>query len=619
MDGSVFKKSHWSRKANQSPQLTDEQMTLVSSDAGTRSPGSIGSTGSTGSSIATESTVADTKRLLLRTRKGPSEREFTLVAPGPFSAGRRSTHPIQLGEHDVISRDHARFELEADPTGGQWYIIDTNSTHGTRLNGIALEPGRRYPIQPDDFIEIAPWAFQVIDPANPTAESDSFSKLAAENAQQVSSVQQIKEPARRSESSELFAQLISQVDAIFQAGNLKELAEVIVRSAVLGTGYRNAAMLRHGQKENTVEILATSGKISTPDGDATYSRTLIEQASHGKPVMLREEEMPEDVAVSIVNLGIREAICVPIFFGRSDVVGCYLYLDKRSDDSGTALMQADVVIDYIMQLAKLAGAAVTSLKSRSLEKQMASIEAEIDKAAQAQRYFLPEREGRIDSFSYIGENRPGRQVSGDFFDVVKFGDGRLAVTLGDVCGKGMQAALLMTSAHSFLRAMLLQHGDPATAIHHLNQFLLPRCADNRFITLWVGVFDPQAKTVTYVDAGHGYGILMRSGEATALNENGGVPLGIDGDMTYANGQSTIQANDQIVIVSDGLIEQPDPPDATGKQEEFGIDRVLDILKQTQGDADQVLHIFDAVQRHAGGPSVQLADDATAVIVGCHGD
>src|SRR5690606_25058121 len=200
--------------------------------------------------------------------------------------------------------------------------------------------------------------------------------------------------------------------------------------------------------------------------------------------------------------------------------------------------------------------ALSNLKRKEIEQRHAVIQADLHAGAEAQRWILPKREGSFGSIAYIGESRPGLHLGGDFFDVIPLGDNRLAVSLGDVTGKGVSASVLMTTTQGFLRAALKQHGDPHRAVMDLCRFVHPRRPENKFVTLWVGVFDGNARTLRYVDAGHGHALLIRGdGQHEPLSGGGGLPIGILDESDYIDQTVEMTPGARALIVSDGIIEQ----------------------------------------------------------------
>jgi sigma-B regulation protein RsbU (phosphoserine phosphatase) len=300
-------------------------------------------------------------------------------------------------------------------------------------------------------------------------------------------------------------------------------------------------------------------------------------------------------------------VCAPILLAGD--VAAYLYLDNRGA-RGARSQQSGDFTGYAVGLARLASMALANLRRLELEREYARLDAELIAAAEAQKWIFPAREGSEGRLSYIGQTRPGRRLGGDFFDVAQLGPGRLAVALGDVSGKGAGAAVLMTASQGFLHASLREHGDPGRAVSALNDFIHPRRPSNRFLTLWVGVFDGQAGTLRYVDAGHGYGFALdHGGVVDRLTSEGGL-VGIEPGTVFESVSRSLRAEERVVVVSDGLVEQPGAKEGAAA---FGVEALVASLHARAPEGkDEVDALFDAVEAHAGGPA--LADDATALVV-----
>ncbi|HSV16676.1 MAG TPA: SpoIIE family protein phosphatase, partial [Tepidisphaeraceae bacterium] len=304
---------------------------------------------------------------------------------------------------------------------------------------------------------------------------------------------------------------------------------------------------------------------------------------------------------------------VPLMLGPSPAA--FLYLDARANRPGHAHMVAPMrphAAAFCGALGRLAGLALANLKRVEIERRQAMIEHDLNAAAAAQRWVLPPRHTSIGPFTITGESRPGRFVGGDFFDVIDLGNDRIAVALGDVSGKGVEASVLMTATQGFLHAALQLHGEPARAVTAANAFVAPRRPDCRFVTLWVALLDLPSRTLTYVDAGHSYATLFDdAGAMTELNLGDGPPLGVADDYTYKIETIPLPPHGRLAIVSDGFIEQPAPAAGDdGQRIQFEMAGVCRCLSAT--NEDDVAALFSAIVAHAG--SNQLADDATAVCV-----
>ena len=187
--------------------------------------------------------------------------------------------------------------------------------------------------------------------------------------------------------------------------------------------------------------------------------------------------------------------------------------------------------------------------------------------------------------------------------------------MGDVAGKGAAAAIFMTTAQGFLHAALQEHGLPDRAMTQLNRFLTPRRPSDRFLTLWVGVLDPRARTLQYVDAGHGYAYLIdgSGGPPRQLDAGDNFPVGVADGFVYAAQTVELPDASQLVVVSDGMIEQESPPaDGAVTSSQFGQENVVKVASTLCLGSDPITPLFKAVTEHAG--TSVLADDTTIVVV-----
>jgi serine phosphatase RsbU (regulator of sigma subunit) len=297
-------------------------------------------------------------------------------------------------------------------------------------------------------------------------------------------------------------------------------------------------------------------------------------------------------------------------------VAAYLYLDSRSGSRPSHRKLRPNAAAFCTALGRMASLALSNLKRIDIERRQAKFESELSAAAAAQRWILPKRESALCGFAVTGESRPGAYVGGDFFDVIVLSDTKLAVALGDVTGHGIAASVLMTAAQGFLHAALQEHADAAKAVSDLNRFINPRRADDKFVTAWVGVFDCGAGTMSYVDAGHGYALMVNpDGSFDMLAEGEGMPIGLFVDAEYTSVTKPLAPGGRALVVSDGIVEQygtVQAADGTVSNEHFNVAGVQRVVSATAAGADPVTALFEAVAQHAGTTTFQ--DDATVVLV-----
>lgn len=528
---------------------------------------------------------------------------------GGLTLGRHESCDIRFpADAEKVSRFHAR--LTHDDHG--WQIADLGSSWGTFVNGCRLQ-SEQVVLGEGDLIRITPWTFSFSRSHRPRRGLE----LVDDSVNVQTLVRQVAGDGGGKLQDDLLGLLIEAAAGIHAAEDEKALADIVLEEACRGSGLTNAAWLRPVDADGRVEVVATRSNSDLPQRAALYSRTLLQTASRGVVAELARSDTDSPQSESIVINRISAAICVPLMLGQT--VAGYLYLDSRGEmysSSGRYHGARPNAAAFCLAVGRMASLALSNLKRKDIEHRHAVIQADLHAGAEAQRWILPKREGAFGSLAYIGESRPGLHLGGDFFDVIPLDEHRLAVSLGDVTGKGVSASVLMTTTQGFLHAALQQHGDPHRAVMDLCRFIHPRRPENKFITLWVGVFDATARTLRYVDAGHGYAVLVRGdGAVEQLSGGGGLPIGIMDESEYD--AQTIEMTDgaRALIVSDGIVEQMRPVSAgeplTGDVQ-FGIDRTAEVLRHTGPGEDVISALFDAVFAHAGAE--RLSDDATAVLV-----
>jgi sigma-B regulation protein RsbU (phosphoserine phosphatase) len=205
---------------------------------------------------------------------------------------------------------------------------------------------------------------------------------------------------------------------------------------------------------------------------------------------------------------------------------------------------------------------------------------------------------------------PAHQVGGDLFEVLRLGDGRVLVAVGDVSGKGIPAALFMAVAMTVLRSMARQGHPLETILRLLNDELLAQNPRGMFVTLQLMVFDPVQRKVTCASAGHHAAACLARGQAPrlAFRESGRV-LGLLPAEDISSETLPLEPGDTFVLFTDGVSEAFDV-----RGELFGEERLLAHLKDFSGRSarDTTLGVLEAVRRHAAG--AKQSDDITVLSV-----
>lgn len=217
--------------------------------------------------------------------------------------------------------------------------------------------------------------------------------------------------------------------------------------------------------------------------------------------------------------------------------------------------------------------AVELEKARELEIEKERLEGELSLARQIQARLLPGETPRVPRTELAGLSVPARQVGGDYYDVLNLPDGRAAFIVADVSGKGVPAALLMSSFRAALLSQRVEAHGPGETLSRLNRFLHRSVEPGRFVTAFLGVLNPDTGEVVYSNAGHDPPHWARPNGDTTLLREGGLVLGLFGDSVYAEASVTLEPGDLLALFTDGVTE------AQNEFEEFwGEERFAELVR-----------------------------------------
>jgi len=239
------------------------------------------------------------------------------------------------------------------------------------------------------------------------------------------------------------------------------------------------------------------------------------------------------------------------------------------------------------------------------------LENEISIAREVQNQLFPSTLPSVPGVEIEAICKAARSVSGDYYDFIQLSPTHIAIAIADISGKGISAALLMASLQAALRSQMLSEGSErlsmAELVSRLNKHLVRNTGDDRFATFFIAVYDSNARTLRYTNAGHLPAFLICNGTSEQLDK-GGMVLGVVEDYVYEEGSLTVEPESLLIGYSDGLIE---PENVYG--EEFGIRRLQEAAVRVQGAAPLMVaeSLMAAVEEWAGTP--EQADDMTVIV------
>jgi sigma-B regulation protein RsbU (phosphoserine phosphatase) len=233
---------------------------------------------------------------------------------------------------------------------------------------------------------------------------------------------------------------------------------------------------------------------------------------------------------------------------------------------------------------------------------------EYDEARLIQRTLLPETMPAMPGCEIASKWVPAFGIGGDCFDVIRFGDSRLAISIADVVGKGLPAALLMSNLQAAVRAFSTPTADPADVCDSVNRLLCRNIATGKFVTFCYAVIDTGAKTITYANAGHNHPILWRADGSVDRLTTTGLVLGVANDWSYTTGRHDLRPGDRLVCFTDGITEA-----SSAEDEEFGDARLIQTLGSLASTSAPAIAegLMNAVNAWTGGAA---QDDATLIVL-----
>lgn len=533
------------------------------------------------------------QRLWFEPISGPEMEGFWLEPEMDLLLGRGSDCDIKLFEASV-SRQHGRLRSSEDGC----YVTDLGSRIGTAVNGEPCEKEVPILITTGDVLQFGPCAFR----ASVRQGSPVAMQTIDDSSDMASQIQRLTRSNVGALAQHRLNLLIDCSERINAANTMKELGSLLVKSTVDGTGFQRAAMLMPPAEDGAIEVVAFLDGDSRDATNTTFSRSLIEGASKGDVACLLSGDTG-NYGQSIADLNIHSALCCGIFV--DDELVAYLYLDAREQEQQ---IQPDAA-GFCQALCRMAGLAYANLKRLEMQIEQARLAHDLSAAREAQKMMVPEDVGVGEVFQWGHIFRPGREASGDLLDIISLSEQKLALVVGDVSGKGAGAAILMSAAQAFLHARLSEGAEPWEAVTLVNKFISKRSAMNKFLTLWVGIFDSEQKQLTYVDAGHGHWAIRRAnGTSEAPPTPEGFLVGIDANSEYANATLAIDSGDRIILFSDGIPEQQ-----THNEEQFGVERVYELVAESPSAEEDVKRLLESVIEWGG--STDLDDDTTIVSLG----
>jgi serine phosphatase RsbU (regulator of sigma subunit)/pSer/pThr/pTyr-binding forkhead associated (FHA) protein len=537
-----------------------------------------------------------TRELLVRAPDGTSR---TLkLENARVAVGRASACELCFPDDIGLSRNHLAFE----PAGDGWNVLDSASKNGTYVNGERLNGP--YTLKPGDRVTAGHLTIEYLEgreaaPQHTVVFIDEKSEPVGSTV--VTSLKQVlNSPVGSAEPDSP-----QHSHALIRAGRelaghrpLDELFPVILSLAVEAVNASRGVLV-------TVENGELVTRAARGDGFRISAAVRDSVLNDKTSLLVRDAQLEEAFKnrMSIVQQQVRSMMAVPL--EANDRVIGLIYVD-----SPTFLMPfTKQDLNLLTVMANVAAIRIEHARLIQVEQAERLMAKDLDQAAEIQRRLLPSGPPSVPGVDVAGYNAPSRTVGGDYYDFFPYPDGRIGLLVADVAGKGMPAAMMMSSLQSRMEVLAEDPDDLAEITTRLNRAIKKTAPANRFITFFFCVLDPATGVLDYCNAGHNPPLVIRDNGSVEKLTGGGLPLGLFPHAQYQQERAHLSHGDVLVLYSDGVSEAPRP----GDEEEFGEDHLGSVLSPIRELS--AAEMVDRVNREVadwtqGAPP---ADDITLLI------
>lgn len=543
--------------------------------------------------------------------------------------GRLPDCPIPIG-HRTVSGRHAVIHAQ----GGEFFLEDVGSRNGTLLNQHRIEgrvklnhndalrfgeadarflnpaappaPGASPPApggppardaglqRPQGAPGLGQVQFHEEGPANITgslARTGRFAGLDVNPQAKLKAVLEISNSLAG--TLDLAALLPKILDSLFSIFNYADRGCILLKDASTGEMVPRAMRHRRADEDSTVRL----------------SRTIVAKVLSEKVGILSADASADDAfsgSQSIADLKIRSMMCVPLLGLDGEPLGVV------SIDSQNVLGQfTQDDLDILMTVAGQAALAYENTRLARAFADKQKQDADLELARNVQRNLLPTEMPAVEGYQFYASYDAARAVGGDMYDWFKLPEGKICLSFGDVAGKGVPGALIMSRMSSCVQSTVRHVHDVVQAIMAINEQMCDGKIEGRFVTFILCVVDTRTHEVVLANAGHAAPIIRRANGTVErfAQELAGPAIGMLEDYPYEAETRQLAPGDMVVITTDGVEEAMNP-----ENELYGTERVLELVKNGPAEAEKLGKLLLAdVRRHARG--YPQSDDITIMTFG----
>jgi serine phosphatase RsbU (regulator of sigma subunit)/pSer/pThr/pTyr-binding forkhead associated (FHA) protein len=541
--------------------------------------------------------------------------KLVLLQGGEATAYALNDLPVQVGRHpdceiqldsNMVSRFHARVSADGD----LFQIEDLGSGNGTFVNGkriegaLVLKNGDRIKLGPLllRFEESAPLKSSPGRRTESMAVGDGSSFMLDMSGDDGSTIMgsadakgfgllDVRPEVKLKGVLEISRSLAGTIDLeTLLPRMLDTLFEIFPQAD------RGSILLKDLQSDRLIPA-AQKHRQGGRDETVRMSRTILEKVLAEKTAILSADAANDerfDASESISSLVIRSMMCVPMLDLQGNPSGV---INLDTQNALRKFTQED--LDLLLAVAGQAALTYESARLLTSHLQKQKQDSEMNVAMGVQHALLPDVLPTVPGYEFFASYDSAQAVGGDYYDCFMLGEDKVCISFGDVAGKGVPGALIMSRMSSVVQSTMSFTHDVGEAVASINKQMCHKMVEGRFVTYVLAVLDLNTHEITLVNAGH-MSPLIRKGDGSIdeFDENLiGVPVGIMEEYPYEIATRTIEPGEMIVLITDGVDEAMDPDGNL-----YTKNRVVEFVSSnSSSDAEELgTALLADVRKHANG-------------------
>lgn len=479
---------------------------------------------------------------------------------GSFVNGRKIEEPLRLKHNDRIKLGPLLLRFEGDPE-------PAGSVGGTESMAIADESSFTVDMTPDDGSTIMG-----------SADAKGFGLLDVRPEVKLKGVLDISRSLAG--TIELETLLPRMLDTLFEIFPQADRGSILLRDLTSEKLIPAAQKHRHGSQDDTVRL----------------SRTILDKVMTERTAILSADAANDDrfdASESIASFNIRSMMCVPMLDLEGNTSGI---INLDTQNRLRKFTQED--LDLLLAVAGQAALTYESARLLTSHLQKQKQDSEMNVARGVQQALLPDDLPEVPGYQFYASYDSAQAVGGDYYDCFMIGEDKVCISFGDVAGKGVPGALIMSRMSSAVQSTMSFTHDVLEAVQAINGHMCHKMVEGRFVTYVLAVLDLKTHEIQLVNAGHMSPIIRRvDGSIDAFSEEAiGVPIGIMDGYPYEFVTRKIEPGETVVLITDGVDEAMNPDGDL-----YGKERVIDFVADGRGNAEELgKELLADVRRHANG-------------------